>query len=87
MSTVTVNLISRIGAAQASLSSIEWAWFDEDIGALLAPTDKGNAETTDGAGEMVITLSASVLTSGQTGTLILYDVTGGKLMADRIVVD
>lgn len=87
MSTVTVNLVSKAGADQASLSAVSWAWFDQDIGALSAPTDKGSTETTDANGEMVITLTVSVLTSGQIGTLVLYDSTGGKLGAYRVAVD
>lgn len=87
MATVTIDLVNKTGTAQASLSSVSWAWFDEDVGALNAPTDQGSAETTDGSGEMVITLTVSSLTSGQTGTLVLYDSTGGKVGAYRVEVD
>lgn len=87
MATVTINLVSKAGSDQANLSAVAWAWFDEDVGAMNAPTDKGAAETSDGAGQMVITLTGTALTSGQTGTLVLYDSTGGKLGAYRIPVD
>jgi len=87
MATITVQLVSKTGSSQVSLSSVSWAWFDEDIGAMSAPTDKGNAETTDGSGEMVITLTGTSLTSGQVGTLVLYDPTGPKIGAYRVAVD
>ena len=87
MATVTVQLVNKIGANQVSLSAVSWAWFDQDVGTLGAPTDKGSTETTDTGGEMVITLTGTALTTGQTGTLVLYDSTGGKLGAYRVPVD
>lgn len=87
MATVTVQLVNKIGANQGNLSAVSWAWFDQDVNALVAPTDKGSTETTDSSAEMVITLTGTTLTSGQTGTLVLYDSTGGKLGAYRVPVD
>jgi len=84
--TVTIDLKSRIGTAQASLSGLSWAWFDEDVGSLNAPTDQGSGETTDASGTFSVTTVTSVLTTGQVGTLVLYDPTGPKIMAYRVAV-
>jgi hypothetical protein len=85
--TVTIDLVDNNGDPQASLSAVSWAWFDEDVGVLNAPTDKGSTEVTDSSGELILNLSVSTLTSGQTGTLVLYDSTGSKLGAFRLQVD
>ncbi len=82
-----IILHSKAGAAQASLSAVSWAWFDEAPGSLDAPTDKGSVETTDGSGSMTLSMPSSSLTSGQVGTLILYDSTGDKWAAHRVAVD
>lgn len=84
---VTLDLVSKAGATQSSLSGITWAWFEEDVGALLAPTDSGSGETTDGSGQISISLTNNSLTTGQVGTLVLYDSTGGKIGAYRVAVD
>jgi hypothetical protein len=85
--TVTIDLVNRTGNPQSSLSSVSWAWFDEDVGALNAPTDKGSTEATDSSGEMILNLTSTTLTTGQTGTLVLYDSTGGKIGAYRAQID
>lgn len=87
MSTVTTDVINKAGGVQASLSGLSWAWHDEDVGALNAPTDKGSTESIDGSGELIITLSVSALASGQFGTLKLYDPTGVKTGTYRLPVD
>jgi hypothetical protein len=85
--TVTVNLVDKSGNAQILLSTISWAWFDEDVGALNAATDKGSVEVTDSSGELTLNLLSTTLTSGLTGTLVLYDSTGGKIGAYRLLID
>ena len=82
-----IVLTNKSGTPQASLTAVSWAWFDENIGAMNAPTDKGSAETTDGSGQMTLAMPGSSLTSGQVGTLVLYDRTGGKLAVYRLAVD
>jgi hypothetical protein len=84
---VTFSLLSKVGNPQASLSAVSWAWFDEDVGALNAPTDKGSIEVSDSSGEMILDLVNTTLTTGQTGTLALYDPTGGKIGAYRLEID
>ncbi len=86
MTTATVTLIDKTGSPQANLSDLRWAWFDEDVGALNAPTDQGITETTDGSGVMIVTLSVSALTSGQTGTLMLRSLSS-ETMVYRVAVD
>jgi hypothetical protein len=85
--TVTFDLVSKNSVPQASLTSVAWAWFDQDVGALSAPTDKGNTEISDSSGEMILDLANTTLTTGQTGTLVLYDSTGGKIGAYRLPID
>ncbi len=87
MATATIALIDKNGSVQANLSAVSWAWFDQDIGAMSAPTDKGSAETTDGAGDMALSMPTSSLTSGQFGSVLLYDSTANKIMAFRVAVD
>lgn len=82
-----LTLLSKAAAKQVSLSGVSWAWFDGDVGALVAPTDKGTSETTDANGVMALSMPNSTLTSGQFGTLLLYDSTGSKVGAYRLAVD
>lgn len=84
---VTMDLLSKTGSAQSSLTNVSWAWFDQDVGSLNAPTDKGSTETTDVSGEIILELNNTTLTSGQTGTLILYDSTGSKIGVYRVPID
>lgn len=71
---VSCSLVDRNGNPQVSLSSLDWAWFDgADPSAFGAPSDKGAAESTDGAGLISVDLPGTTLTSGQTGTLVLSD--------------
>lgn len=81
------RLFSKADAAQASLSGMSWAWFDQTVGALNAPTDKGSIETTDADGDLTISMANSTLTSGQVGTLHLYDPTGTKTGTYLLAVD
>lgn len=81
------RLFNKSNIAQASLSGLSWAWFDGDVGALSAPTDKGNIESTDASGDLTLSMANSTLTTGQIGTLVLYDPTGSKVGAYRLAVD
>jgi hypothetical protein len=69
---IKLKLAERNGTTRTSLTSISWAWFDSiDPNSFVAPTDKGNTETTDANGFLEITLSSSTLTPGQAGTLVI----------------
>jgi len=84
----TVNLYSKAGSDQASLSSLSWAWFDTfPTTTSIAATDAGTTESTDGNGQLVLSIPNSTLTSGQTGWLLLYDSTGTKVGAYTVAVD
>lgn len=83
---VTATFANNYGVSQPNLSAIQWAWFDQDIGALSAPTAQGSVETTDGSGAFSVDVTGTALTSGQTGTLVLYDSSGGKYGAYRAVI-
>lgn len=75
--TITLTLNSAPSTPAANLSGLKWAWFDEVTPDLLnAPTDQGAIETTDGSGEIVITLPNTTLTTGQIGFLIITDSDG-----------
>lgn len=72
MANIKLKLAERNGTARTSLTSISWAWFDStDPSTFVAPTDKGNTETTDANGFIEIVLSSSTLTPGQAGTLVI----------------
>ncbi len=69
-----IELVDLDDAAQASLTSLNWDWFDEDDPKdFTAPTDQGTAETTDGSGKLTLAMPNSTLTSGETGCLVLHD--------------
>ncbi len=75
--TATVTLVNESNAAQSSLSSLKWAWFDEvrpDL--FVAPTDQGSAETTDGSGVLTVDLPNSSRGSGQVGWLVVTNSDG-----------
>lgn len=74
--TVTVTLVNESDAAQASLSSLKWAWWDQATPNLaLAPTCSGTAETTDGSGVLSIAIQTS-LGSGDVGWLVVTNSDG-----------
>lgn len=83
---VTGTFSNKYASTQASLSGLSWAWFDENIGALNAPTASGAVETTDDSGAFSIDVTGTALTAGQTGTLVVYDSTGGKYGAYRAII-
>jgi len=93
----TITLILDDGAATPNplpgLSGLKWAWFDEVTPNLFnAPTDKGAAGSTDGSGELVLTLPNTTLTTGQTGWLEITDSTGSAAFVHKglgrpVVVD
>ncbi len=75
--TVSIQLVNASNAAQASLTGLKWAWFDQITPDLFtAPTDKGAAETTDSSGNLVIFLANSSKIAGQTGWLIVTNSDG-----------
>lgn len=74
--TVTVTLVNESGSAQASLSSLKWAWFDQVTPDLaLAPTCSGTTETTNGSGVLTIPIQTS-LGTGDVGWLIVTNSDG-----------
>jgi hypothetical protein len=83
---VESTMSNNYGVSQPGLSAIQWAWFDENIGALNAPTAQGSVETTDLSGAFSVDVTGTALTSGQTGTLVLYDSTGAKYGAYRAII-
>lgn len=75
--TVSITLQNAAGAVQQSLTGLRWAFFDDVTpDTLVAPTDQGTGETTDGSGVLTVTLTNSALTNGQTGYLIVSDTDG-----------
>lgn len=82
-----LDVVNKLDVSQASLSSISWAWFDEAIGILNAPTDKGSTELTSAGGVMDLSMPNSTLLSGEWGTLALYDPTGTKVGGYLLQVD
>ena len=87
-SVTDVNLVSLLGAPRASLSSLKWSWFDVITPAtFVAPIDQGTAEATDGSGNITLSLTNSVLTSGQEGLLVLRDSANSYIGAYRLAVD
>jgi hypothetical protein len=75
--TATITLVNETGTAQASLSSLKWAWFDEVTPNLFtAPTDQGSAEVTNGSGVLTVTLTGSAKTTGEVGWLIVTNSDG-----------
>jgi hypothetical protein len=69
---VICNLVDRNGTEQASLTDLDWAWFDSiDPATFIAPTDQGATESTDGTGSISVDLPNTTLTAGQDGTLVL----------------
>lgn len=75
--TVTITLVTAANAAEANLSSLKWAWFDQVTPNLFAaPTDVGTAETTDANGVLTIPLPNTTKTAGQVGWLIVTNSDG-----------
>jgi len=75
--TATVTLVNESGTAQASLSSLKWAWFDSVTPDLfVAPTDKGSTEVTNGSGVLTVDIPNSTKTTGQVGWLIVTNSDG-----------
>lgn len=75
--TASINLVNASNAAQASLTGLKWAWFDEITPNLFnAPTDKGTGEVTDGSGVLTVVIGNSAKASGQVGWLIVTNSDG-----------
>lgn len=77
VASVSITLTTNGTTPAASLSGLNWAWFDQTTpSAMLAPTDKGTGESTDAAGLLVIPLPNSTKTAGQVGWLIVTNSDG-----------
>lgn len=75
--TLTLKLVDTTNNPEASLTGLKWAWFDEVTPNLFnAPTDQGTGETTDGNGDLVVTLSNTTKLPGQTGWFVVTDSDG-----------
>ena len=75
--TATITLTSDGTTPRANLTALKWAWFDQVTPNLFAaPTDQGNAETTDASGVLVLSLPNSALAFGGVGFLIITDSDG-----------
>lgn len=74
--TITLSLVDSSGSPRASLSGLKWAFFDQATpNALTVAADQGAGETTDGSGNLVITV-LTTLSAGQVGWLIVSDSDG-----------
>lgn len=74
--TATVTLVNTSGTAQASLTSLKWAWYDQVTPNLhMYPADQGEIETTDGSGVLTISVMTT-LASGATGWLVVTNSDG-----------
>lgn len=66
----------------ASLSGLKWAWFDQTLPSnFVAPTDKGEFESTEQGGLLVIQLLNSQLPIGGVGWLIITNSDGSPATA------
>lgn len=84
---VTCTLVDRSGTALTGLSNLSWAWFDStDPVNMVAPTDKGELEETDGTGLIEVNVPNSNLAAGQSGTLILRSDAGNLFGAYNLEV-
>lgn len=61
-----------------SLTGLKWAFYDttDPSGWTTGPVDNGSGESTDGSGDLVVSLTNTTLTAGQTGWLIVTDSDG-----------
>lgn len=83
-----LGLVNLSSTAQASLSGLKWSWFDQsDPNNFTAPTDQGLVESTDGSGNISISMPNSTLTTGQTGFLVLRDPANNYIGGYRVAVD
>lgn len=74
---VVLTLTSDGATPVPGLSSLRWAFFDQtNPGSFTAPSAKGTAETTDGAGSLVIDISGTTLAAGAVGWLVITDSDG-----------
>jgi len=75
---ISITLVDTSDSAQTSLTGLKYAFFDYATPDLIAaaPSVKGTTETTDGSGALSIDVTASGLTAGQDGWLIVTDSDG-----------
>lgn len=84
---ITIPLLLIAGGPALNLTGLKWAWYDQATPDLFTgpPTDRGNAETTDGSGVIVIPLPNSAKTaSGQIGHIEITDSNGDPTVAYRV---
>ena len=74
---VTVTLTSDGTTPRANLSSLKWAFFDQSTPDLFtAPTAKGSIESTDASGVLLLNITGTALSAGDTGWLVVTDSDG-----------
>jgi len=86
LSSITLNvilqLVDRSDAAQASLSGLNWAFFDETLPSnFTAPSAQGSGATTNSTGGLTVDVDGTSLSEGDTGFFIVSD-TDGNASAD-----
>lgn len=70
---LTITLVDVFGNTLNNLSNIKWAWFDNDSpSSFSSPVLSGSVESTDANGVLTIDLTGTSLTTGQTGSLIVF---------------
>lgn len=80
---VTVNLVNASNAAQASLTGLKWAFYDQLTPDLMTvAADQGTAETTDGAGALTIPVYTT-LSPGQVGWLVVTNSDGNPVTVHK----
>ncbi len=84
---VECSLVDRTGKALPNLTTLSWAWFDAvDPSLFIAPTDKGEIETTDGTGLISIKLDNTTLDIDSDGTLVLRSDDGVSLGSFNLTI-
>lgn len=79
---VTITLTSDGTTPRASLTGLKWAFFDQPTPDLFAaPTAKGNGESTNGAGQLVLDITGTALVPGNSGWLDVTDSDGTTAQA------
>ena len=83
--TISTTLVDTVENPLANLTSLSWAWFDEDtLDALTSPTDSETGATTDANGVLSVKILNTSVAPGQSGTLIVQTSDGLRLAFAKI---
>lgn len=79
--TITLDLKSKAGVAQAGLAGLHWAAWEHTTPTAIAaaPLDSGTAEVTDGTGQLVLTLTHANWANGDGALIALMSADGVML--------